>query len=310
MTGPAWYAASVPVFLRYLARLRHWLDIAQAQQADGAGAAQALLQARLASDMLDFQTQVAVAANFALRTCFPLAGQPVPPYGEFANDFEGLRARIEHVVALLASLPVERFDGAGSRTLESRAGDALVRLPATEFLTQYALPNFFFHLTAAYAILRSRGVPLGKADFDGFHDYPAVRRAAPGPATSDEPRAVEHLQALERSRLRALVAQDMAAARPIHAVDFQLVTPAGRAFTRDEYLGKVEAGALRYLRWEPGPIAVRLHGESAVMRYQATLELDGGDGHGAPFQCWHIDTYERIDGRWQVVWSQATLVKP
>jgi len=118
--------------------------------------------------------------------------------------------------------------------------------------------------------------------------------------------AIEHLQALERSRLRALVERDMARAREIHAADFQLVTPAGRAFTRDEYLGKVERGELRYLRWEPGPIAVRLHGESAVMRYQASLELDGSE---APFQCWHIDTYERIGGRWQVVWSQATLVK-
>lgn len=121
----------------------------------------------------------------------------------------------------------------------------------------------------------------------------------------------DQVRAIERARLQALVARDMPLAWRLHAPDFQLVTPGGRAFTRAQYLGKVESGVLRYLRWEPGEMAVRMRAGSAVIRYQATLELDGGDGHGTPFLCWHIDSYElNEDGtQWQVVWSQATAIK-
>ena len=69
----------------------------------------------------------------------------------------------------VSSLEPALFEGSESRTLESKAGNAVVSLPAPEFLFQYELPNFLFHLTAAYSILRSRGVAIGKADFDGFH---------------------------------------------------------------------------------------------------------------------------------------------
>jgi len=117
------------------------------------------------------------------------------------------------------------------------------------------------------------------------------------------------LREVERSRLKALVDRDMALAWKLHSPDFQLVTPRGRPFTREQYLGKIEQGILRYLRWEPGEIDVRMHGDSAVIRYQATLELDSGDGTGEPFQCWHIDSYELNDGQWQVVWSQATMIR-
>jgi hypothetical protein len=301
MNPPLLWTASVPVFLRYLERLRGWLDLAQGQ---GTGPdAQRLLGARLSDDMNPFETQVVIAANFALRACHPLAGRPIPSAGEPRPGFDGLRAVIDRVSSLLRDLPPALFEDAGQRTLESRAGDALVRLPAAEFLQLYALPNFFFHLTTAYAILRSQGVPIGKADFDGLHAYPRNRGEAPVSTDASE---AETLREIERSRLRALVDADMALARRLHAPQFQLVTPGGRAFTRDEYLGKIERGDLRYLRWEPGPIDVRLRADSAVLRYQATLAFDAD----VPFRCWHIDSYERIDGRWQVVWSQATTIKP
>jgi len=300
MNPPSLWTASVPVFLRYLARLRGWLDLAQGH-ATGSDADR-LLGARLADDMNPFETQVVIAANFALRACHPLAGLPIPSAGEPGSGFDGLRALIDRVTSLLHELPPALFEDADQRTLESRAGEALVRLPAAEFLQLYALPNFFFHLTTAYAILRSRGVPIGKADFDGFHAYSRTHAEAPVPTHAGE---AETLREIERSRLRALVDADIALARPLHAPQFQLVTPGGRAFTRDEYLGKIERGDLRYLRWEPGPMDVRLHADSAVLRYQATLAFDAN----APFRCWHIDAYERIDGRWQVVWSQATMIK-
>lgn len=165
------FEASIPVFLRYLDRLLALVDAAEAhahaRQLDDSE----LLSARLAADMAPFATQINIAANFALRTAFPLAGRDVPPYGEFPATFAGLRQCLARVVALLNGLAPAQFVGAESRRLESQAGNALVALSAPEFLFQYALPNFFFHLTAAYAILRSRGVAIGKQDFDGFHSY-------------------------------------------------------------------------------------------------------------------------------------------
>lgn len=167
------YDASVPVFLRYLDRLLGLVDAAQAHGSARHQEPAVLLFARLAPDMAPFATQVMIAANFALRACFPLAGQDIPPYGEFPATFDGLRARITHVQSLLQALEPSQYAGGESRVLESQAGHAQVSLKAPEFLLQYALPNFFFHLSAAYAILRSQGVPIGKAQFDGFHVYPS-----------------------------------------------------------------------------------------------------------------------------------------
>lgn len=165
------YEASIPVFLRYLERLSRLVDAAESHVRSREMDADELLNARLAPDMLPFETQVRIAAHFALRTCFPLAGQGIPPYGEFDVSFAGLRGCIARTVKLVSSLDPAHCENCESRILESKAGDAVVSLKAPEFLFQYALPNFFFHLTAAYSILRSRGVAIGKEDFDGFHSY-------------------------------------------------------------------------------------------------------------------------------------------
>lgn len=169
---PFLYTASVPVFLRFLDRLLGLIDAAESHVRSGTPMASEILQTRLAPDMLPFASQVEIAANFALRACFPLCGAAVPPYGEFAASFDGLRARIAYAGALLQALEAAQFAGAETRVLESQAGDAVVSLQAPEFLMYYALPNFFFHLTCAYAILRSCGVAVGKAHFDGYHSYP------------------------------------------------------------------------------------------------------------------------------------------
>lgn len=165
------YDASVPVFVRYLNRLDGLVDIAESHAGAHPLAPPAILDARLAPDMLPFETQVRIAAHFALRASFPLAGQEVPPYGEFPATFDGLHAHIARAIALLNSLQPHQFEQAQSRTLQSMAGNAAVSLKAAEFLFQYTLPNFFFHLTVAFAILRGQGVALGKEQFDGLHSY-------------------------------------------------------------------------------------------------------------------------------------------
>ena len=118
----------------------------------------------------------------------------------------------------------------------------------------------------------------------------------------------DQVREIERSRLRSLVSRDMETAWQLHSPDFQLVTPTGITFTRERYLNRVAAGGF-YLRWEPGHMEVRMRSDAAVIRYQATLELDAGTGAGTPFQCWHLDTYELNGQYWQVVWSQATIIK-
>ncbi|WP_394791552.1 DUF1993 family protein [Rhodoferax sp.] len=161
------YAASVSVFQRYLGQLAKMLQRAEASGLDP----NALLQARLVPDMLPLALQAEIASNFAVRACAPLAGLEVPPFGEAGNSFAALQARIARVQQFLAALtPAQLADGA-QRICTDQAGQASVSLPGAEFLALYALPNFFFHLTNAYAILRQQGVALGKADFDGWHAY-------------------------------------------------------------------------------------------------------------------------------------------
>jgi hypothetical protein len=130
---------------------------------------------------------------------------------------------------------------------------------------------------------------------------------APPVVTSDA--IEEQIRDVERARLRALVSCDISVASEVHAPDFQLVTPTGAVFSRDGYLGAIAAGHINYVEWEPGFISVRVHGNAAVIRYQAALEVVFG-GHLVPRAAyWHTDTYEILDGRWQAVWSHATEIR-
>ena len=121
------------------------------------------------------------------------------------------------------------------------------------------------------------------------------------------------LRQLEARRIQAILARDMPLLWQLHAPDYQLITPSGRTFSRERYLGDIESGSLRYLRWEAGDMDVRASAQMAIIRYQVTLELDGENGtakgSGTPFLCWHTDSYELRDGTWQAVWSQATAIK-
>ena len=157
------YAASVPVFQRYLGQLAKMVDAGAAHGCD--------LQARLVPDMLPLGLQIDIATQFALRACAPLAGLEVPPLGQSSASFAELEAHIRQAQASLADLTPKQMAGAAQRPCTDHAGTATVALSGAEFLSQYALPNFFFHFTSAYALLRQQGVPLGKADFDGWHVY-------------------------------------------------------------------------------------------------------------------------------------------
>jgi len=128
------------------------------------------------------------------------------------------------------------------------------------------------------------------------------------PDTVETSSTIEFLRETERARLRALVVADLDRARKLHAPDFQLITPIGVALSKDEYLGSIALGKIRYLTWEPADIAVRLYDTAAVIRYRAQLEVLFS-GHKVPLSdYWHTDVYEQRDGQWMVVWSQATSI--
>jgi hypothetical protein len=113
------------------------------------------------------------------------------------------------------------------------------------------------------------------------------------------------LPAIERRRLQALVNADMAAADPLHADDYWLVTPNGSEMTKDDYLGAIASGSLRYQAFEAvSEMAVLGGAEVATLRYKARISFDEGPG----FTCWHTDCYRLQDVVWQVVWSQATAI--
>lgn len=122
---------------------------------------------------------------------------------------------------------------------------------------------------------------------------------------------IDELRATERERLRSLVDADMVVARRLHADNFQLINPVGGVLSKDDYLGRIASGDIDYLEWEPEEVEVRLYGDAAVIRYQARLRIMVRGMPDAPSgRFWHTDLYERRDGRWQVVWSQATQIQP
>ena len=125
--------------------------------------------------------------------------------------------------------------------------------------------------------------------------------------TSSNPKVeADLIRATERERIRALVEANMEVARQLHADDFQLINPRGQSLSKEQYLGGIASGDLDYLVWEPESIEVRLYEQAAVIRYQSQLEIVV-QGQKVPRQrYWHTDFYEKRNGRWQVVWSQAT----
>jgi hypothetical protein len=111
---------------------------------------------------------------------------------------------------------------------------------------------------------------------------------------------------IERRRLRALASADTVTAAPLHADDYQLITPSGSALCKADYLGAIASGQLRYQVFEPvSEMAVLGDAEVAVLRYRARISFDDEAG----FICWHTDCYRFADETWQVVWSQATEIR-
>lgn len=160
------YSASVPVFVQFLSNLRHLLVKAQADIAARGYDEQALVQYRLAPDMLPFKTQICIACDAAKLCAARISGLEAPKYENTENTLAELITRIDNTVEWLQSVPAGSIDHQETKAITFPVGKNGSRTLAGEaYVTTWALPNVFFHITTAYAILRHNGVSIGKADY-------------------------------------------------------------------------------------------------------------------------------------------------
>jgi hypothetical protein len=162
--------ASVPVFRQMLGGLDGILAKAEAHAADRKIDPSALLHARLFPDMFPFARQVQIACDFATSVSARLAQADVSAYDEGAESFAALRARIARTLDFLGGLEAGRFTGSESRDVVLRPGTPKERtLSGQAYLLAYGLPQFFFHVSTAYALLRHGGLEIGKKDYMGAY---------------------------------------------------------------------------------------------------------------------------------------------
>jgi uncharacterized protein len=160
------YDATVPIFTQYLGNLDRWLDKAAAYAEQKKFDPQVLIDARLAPDQYPLRQQIQAACDQAKFTCAKLAGKEPPSHPDTEKTLPELKARIATCLAYLATLSREDFVGAEDR----RCGHVWMggkTMRGGDYLDVFSLPNFHFHLTTAYAILRHNGVGVGKMDFIG-----------------------------------------------------------------------------------------------------------------------------------------------
>jgi hypothetical protein len=163
----ALYQASVPVHVRQLNALSAIIDKAAAYCAERKIDPSALLQARLYPDMFTFVKQVQVACSHAERGAARLSGIEPPARPDKEATFEDLKARIAAALSFVKSVDAAKMDGADTRKITFPAGQQQMTMTGSDYLSHFSLPNFYFHVAAAYNILRHNGVPIGKGDFMG-----------------------------------------------------------------------------------------------------------------------------------------------
>ena len=228
------------------------------------------------------------------------------------NGVEGSRALIS---GMLTALP--DFEATADMwVLEGDLVASRVTLTAThqaEFMGVAATGN-----PVTWSHIDIQRVQNGKIT-DVWHNIPITdilhqMQSGPNiePSTGRDPSATEAdlIRSIERKRLKAMVDADMEVAMPLHSDDFQLINPGGGALSKEEYLGLLTSGDVDYLVWEPiSEIEVRLYGPTTgVIRYQSQTDIVVF-GEKSSIQNWHTDLYEKRDGHWQVVWSQATTIQ-
>ena len=161
------YQASVPVLIRMLSNLSAILDKAAAHAEAKKIDPSVFINARLAPDMLPFTFQVQTATDSAKGCAARLAGITAPSFPDTEASFPELKERLAKTIAFLQSVKAEQIDGSEERNITLKLGSREFPFLGQSYLLTFVLPNFFFHVTTAYAILRHHGVEIGKQDFLG-----------------------------------------------------------------------------------------------------------------------------------------------
>ena len=160
------HSASVPVFVRVLTAMLGWLDKAQAHAEVRKFDSANYLGLRLAPDMLPFKSQIQIGTDMVKGCVARLAGLEVPSWEDNEATLAELRARVQKTIDYVGGFSAAQIDGSDTReiVLPTRTGDPR-RFSGENYLKQFVLPNFYFHSTMTYALLRHAGVELGKRDF-------------------------------------------------------------------------------------------------------------------------------------------------
>lgn len=161
------YDVSVPVLVRACANLTAILDKAEAYAAEHRIDPATLVEARLAPDMLPLKNQIYLATDSAKGCAARLAGSEIPSYPDVETTFADLKARLAKTIAFLEAADRDAIAGAEGKTVTLKTPSRAIDFEARQYLLGFVLPNVYFHVTTAYAILRHKGVPLGKLDYLG-----------------------------------------------------------------------------------------------------------------------------------------------
>lgn len=161
------YDASIPVFQQALKSLSGLLVKAEAHAVEKGLEVNLLLNASLAPDMFSFIRQVQIASDHAKGAAARLSGVEMPKYEDTEKTVAELQARLQKTQDFIATVKPEQFIGAENRAIKLVYPWATYDFTGQRYLSYWALPNFFFHVTTAYNILRHQGVAIGKADFLG-----------------------------------------------------------------------------------------------------------------------------------------------
>lgn len=156
------YDASVPVLLNGLSNMSAWLDKAVAEGADET----AILAAKFAEDMRPFPFQYQASSDSAKNAVARLTGGAAPSMKDEEASFAELKTRMRNTIDYVTSVDPSAFEGAAEREIELKFPNGMgYRFNGADYLTKFVLPNFFFHHTMAYSLLRANGVGVGKPDF-------------------------------------------------------------------------------------------------------------------------------------------------
>ena len=161
------YQASVPRFVNILGNLSKILDKAQAHVDARKLDTAALTGFRLFPDMLPMTTQVQIACDTAKGVVARLAGVEIPAYEDNEKTLADLKARIARTVAFIQTMTPAQIEGTEDKDIVIKRGDRETRYKGMQFLLGHALPNFYFHVTTTYNILRHNGIEIGKRDYLG-----------------------------------------------------------------------------------------------------------------------------------------------